>query len=285
MDKVLVIGIVGESVFMKCDHFHKPGETIKVDNIYSEIGGKGFNQALTIKKLGGNVKFICSLGNDSIKEKCINEINKLNVDFEYFIDNKKMTAYATILTNKLGDNQVSVYQGSSLNISNLNEIFNEIDQAEYILLQLEIPYDINLAIVKYAKSKGKKVILNPAPVADISELLKYVDIITPNEIEIITLFGSNYQEELIDKPFKTIVTRGDKSTLLFDKSMKEFDTHKVQVKDTTGAGDAFNGALVYQLANQKSIEEAIIFANKVASHTVQYDYVLPGILSLEQSEK
>ena len=67
--------------------------------------------------------------------------------------------------------------------------------------------------------------------------------------------------------------------------MKEFDTHKVQVKDTTGAGDAFNGALVYQLANQKSIEEAIIFANKVASHTVQYDYVLPGILSLEQSEK
>ena len=69
MNKVLVIGIVGESVFMKCDHFHKTGETIKVDNIYTEIGGKGFNQALTIKELGGNVKFICALGLDKKKDE------------------------------------------------------------------------------------------------------------------------------------------------------------------------------------------------------------------------
>ena len=82
MNKVLVIGIVGESVFMKCDHFHKTGETIKVDNIYTEIGGKGFNQALTIKELGGNVKFICALGLDKKKDEIVNEINNFTLDIE-----------------------------------------------------------------------------------------------------------------------------------------------------------------------------------------------------------
>ena len=281
MNKILVIGIVGESIFMKCDHFHKPGETISVDDIYAEIGGKGFNQALTIKELGGDVKFICALGNDTIKDKCINDIKMLGVNFDYFIDQNKKTAYANILTNKAGDNRVSVYHGASLKVDNLPKIYEEVDKAEYILLQLEIPYDINLNIAKYAKSKNKKVILNPAPVFDINELLKYVDIITPNEIEAISLFGINYQEELLNKPFKTIVTRGDKTTLLIDDVVKEYQTEKVTPKDTTGAGDTFNGALVYYLSVGENIENAIKYANKVASHTVQYDYVLPGILSLK----
>ena len=285
MNKILVIGIVGESVFMKCDHFHKPGETISVDNIYTEIGGKGFNQALTIKKLGGNVKFICALGNDHIKDKCIEDINKLGLNFDYFIDQNKNTAYANILTNKDGDNRVSVYQGASLKLEDLTKIYEEIDKAEYILLQLEIPFEINLNIVKYAKSKNKKVILNPAPVASINELLDYVDIITPNEIEAITLFGPNYYETLLNKPFKTIVTRGHKNTILITDTIKEFEVDKVIPKDTTGAGDAFNGALVYRLSLGDNIDTAIKYANKVASQTVLYDYVLPGILSLKEIEK
>ena len=122
MNKILVIGIVGESVFMKCDHFHKPGETISVDDIYTEIGGKGFNQAFTIKVLDGDVKFICALGNDLIKDKCIEDMKKLEVSFDYFIDQNKNTAYANILTNKEGDNRVSVYHGASLNLNNLSKI-------------------------------------------------------------------------------------------------------------------------------------------------------------------
>ena len=270
---------------MKCDHFHKPGETISVDDIYTEIGGKGFNQAFTIKELGGDVQFICALGNDQIKEKCIEDMKKLEVSFDYFIDQNKNTAYANILTNKEGDNRVSVYHGASLKVDNLSKIYEEIDNAEYILLQLEIPYEINLNIAKYAKLKNKKVILNPAPVTEINELLDYVDIITPNEIEVITLFGTNYQDDLLNKPFKTIVTRGEKNTILITDTVKEFETEKVIPKDTTGAGDAFNGALVYRLSLGDNIENAIQYANKVASQTVLYDYVLPGILSLKETEK
>ncbi len=284
MNKILVIGIVGESVFMKCDHFHKPGETIKVDNIYTEIGGKGFNQALTIKQLGGNVLFTCALGSDSIKDKIINDINKLEVPLKYFIDPNKQSAYANILTNKDGDNQVSVYHGATLSIDNINEIYQEIDNAEYILLQLEIPYEINLKIAKYAKAKNKTVILNPAPVCNIDELLNYVDIITPNEIEAITLFGEDYQTKLIDRSFKTIITRGGKSTVLIDKKVTLYDVEKVTPKDTTGAGDAFNGALVFNIAKGFNLSDSIKNANVVAGHTVQYDFVLPGILDLKKIE-
>lgn len=281
MNKILVVGIVGESVFMKCDHFHNPGETIAVNEIYTEIGGKGFNQALTIKILGGDVKFVCALGNDHIKEKCLNEMTELGVEYKYFIDSNHNTAYANILTNKYGDNQVSVYHGASLNSTNLTQLYSEIDQSEYILLQLEIPYMINLEIAKYAKSKNKTVILNPAPVCEIKDLLNYVDIITPNEIEVVTLFGEDYQNVLLNRSFKTIVTRGNKTTLLIDGSVTEFETVSVNVKDTTGAGDAFNGALVYRLSQGDSMKEAIMLANSVAGHTVQYDYVLPGIISLK----
>ena len=234
MNKILVVGIVGESVFMKCDHFHKKGETIKVENIYTEIGGKGFNQALTIKRLGGEVKFVCALGNDLLKDKIINEINKLNVPMTYFVDKNNQSAYATILTNKQGDNQVSVYQGAQLSINNLQSIYKEIDDVDYVLLQLEIPYDVNLEIAKYAKSKNKKVILNPAPIADIEELLNYCDIITPNEIEVISLFGENYRERLINPNFTTIVTRGSKPTILIQNMVEEFPTEKVIVKDKIG---------------------------------------------------
>lgn len=285
MNKILVVGIVGESVFMKCDHFHKKGETIKVESIYTEIGGKGFNQALTIKRLGGEVKFVCALGNDLLKDKIINEINKLNVPMTYFVDKNNQSAYATILTNKQGDNQVSVYQGAQLSINNLQSIYKEIDDVDYVLLQLEIPYDVNLEIAKYAKSKNKKVILNPAPIADIEELLNYCDIITPNEIEVISLFGENYRERLINQNFTTIVTRGSKPTILIQNMVEEFPTEKVIVKDTTGAGDAFNGALVYNLAREKNIKESIKFASSIASNTVQYDYVLPGIIQLKKIEK
>lgn len=280
--KALVVGIVGESVFMKCDHFHQEGETIRVDNIYKEIGGKGFNQALTIHSLGGDVTFVCSLGSDSIKNNTVDEMNKLGINYKCFIDPKHGSPYATILTNKCGDNRVSVYSGSKLKQDDLNEIYQEIDKAEYILLQLEIPYEINLSIAKYAKSKNKIVVLNPAPVMDIAELLDYVDIITPNEIEVVTLFGENYQDILLNKPFKTIVTRGSKSTLLIDNLIKEFETEKVDVVDTTGAGDAFNGALVYKLLQNELLEDAIKFGQSCASKTVTYNYVLPGILALKK---
>ncbi len=285
MKNVLVVGIVGESVFMKCDHFHNEGETIKVENIYKEIGGKGFNQALTINELGGKVKFICALGNDNLKDNIVNEINKLSVPFEFFVDKNNQSAYATILTNKYGDNQVSVYQGASLTINDLDKIYKEIDKAEYVLLQLEIPYNINLEIAKYAKLKNKKVILNPAPISEIHELLNYCDIITPNEIEAISLFGNNYQEKLINRNFITIVTRGSKTTILIKDKIEEFEIQRVSVKDTTGAGDAFNGALVYAIANEMNLQEAIKFASNIASKTVQYDYVLPGILKLKKGEK
>lgn len=281
MNKILVVGIIGQSVFMKCKDFPKNGETIQVENIYSEVGGKGFNQALTIKNLGGNVKFVCALGNDYYGELCLNEMKRLGVTNHSFIKNNQKTAYANILTNCQGDNRVCVYPGASLEVEDLENIYTLIDEAEYVLLQLEIPFEVNLAIAKYAFNNKKHVILNPAPASNIDEILPFVEIITPNEIEAEMLFDKDYFNKLLNRNFLSIITRGKNNTLLIKECIKEFKVEPVEPIDTTGAGDAFNGALTYCLSIGMNIHEAIKFANEAASITVNYQYVLPGIEALK----
>lgn len=277
MSKILVIGIIGQSVFMKCNEFPESGETIKINDIYTEVGGKGFNQALTAKNLGADVKFVCALGDDLYGQLCISEMNRLGVKHHAFIKKNQRTAYANILTNSAGANQVCVYQGANFELFDLDYIYKFIDDSEYILLQLEIPNKINKAIVEYAFKKGKHVILNPAPAGNIDDLLPYVEIITPNEIEVEKIFGDKYREKLLNRNFLSIITRGEKNTLLVKECIKEFKVNSQIPVDTTGAGDAFNGALVYCLSVGISIHEAIKFANEVAGITIKHRYVLPGI--------
>ena len=281
MNKVLVVGIIGQSVFMKCKDFPKSGETIKVENIYTEVGGKGFNQALTIKNLGGNTTFVCALGDDSYGQLCLDEMKRLGVKHHAFIKKGKNTAYANILTNNKGSNQVCVYQGAELEYEDLKDIYKLIDESDYILLQLEIPFHINLAIAKYAYSQNKHIILNPAPASNIEEIIPYVEIITPNEIETKMLFGENYTQNLLNRNFLSIITRGEKNTLLIKECFKEFKVKPQTPVDTTGAGDAFNGALAYCLSIGIELHEAISFANEVAGITIMHQYVLPGIEALK----
>lgn len=281
MSSILVVGIIGESVFMECEKFPSIGETISIQNIYTEVGGKGFNQALTIHNLGGNVTFVCALGQDTYGEKCISEMKRMNIKHHCFIKKNMKTAYANILTDQAGHNQVCVFQGAKLEENDLQDIYELIDEHDYILLQLEVPFEINSAIMKYAYSKKKKVILNPAPAYDISSILEYCDIITPNEIEVQTLFGPNYKEKLLNRNFLSIITRGSKSTLLINECIKEFQVQNINPIDTTGAGDAFNGALVYCLSVGLNLHDAIKCANEVAGITIQHHYVLPGIEALK----
>ena len=280
MKKILVIGLVGDSIFMNCDHFHKEGETISVDNIYDEIGGKGFNQALTINKLNGDVTFISAIGNDIYKQKIIDDTTFLGLKHIY-IEKEERSAYATILTNKEGNNQVSVYPGSKLEESDLPLIYKEIDKADIILLQLEIPSNLNRNIIKYSKENNKIIILNTAPCKSFEEEYKLCDLIIPNEIEAVTLFGNNYMEKIKELDLNVIVTLGSKGCVHIDKEKcTYFESIKTNVVDTTGAGDVFCGSIAYYLSIGLTIDEAIKKANKNSSITIKYPYVIPGILKL-----
>lgn len=287
--KVLVIGLSGESIFLKVDHFHRNGETLKADNLVIEPGGKGYNQAVTCKKLGAEVSYLTVVGDDDYGDYAIKYLEQMGINVFYEKIKNTKTACATILTDNLGANQVTVFRGASdyLCKNHITLIEDAIKNVDYILLQLEVSIDLLREVVKLAKKYDTKVVLNPAPalIKSDDELINEVDFLTPNEIEAKDIFNipvnikvSEYGDFLqtIVKN-NVIITLGDKGCLYVKPNYYcYYDSIKVDAVDTTGAGDVFNAALVTMLKNNP-IENAIEFAVKASALSVCKPYVMNAI--------
>lgn len=292
---ITVFGICGYSVFMEVDKFHKKEETLISNSIHEEIGSKGFNQALTIAKQGLNVNFISAIGDDVFSKIVKDEFKKYNINY-YIKEKKGKAAFACILTNSTGDNHVTVYPGVKLELTDLDfiEIEDVIKKSNLVLLQLEIPNEINFRIIEIANKYKVKVILNPAPSKNFSEeYFKYKLLMTPNECEVKDIFKlDNLNDyEILKKKFKAkeiqeiVITLGDKGVLVYDGVFKKIKTNKVKAIDTTGAGDVFNGILSYMLVKEESLYNAALMASKAATTSVLKKYVLEAIPSLEDIKK
>ncbi len=295
MKRVFVIGLGGESLFLKVDHFHKIGETVQAQSLHSECGGKGYNQAVALQRFGANTIFLSAVGNDNNGDKCIKYLLDNNIDAK-IIKKDLPTPLATILIDKNGENQVTVYNGaiSLLNENDVDLYQKEISESDILLLQLEVPLNVNLRAMEIAKKNNVKVILNPAPAKLYSdELLQKADIITPNEEEARTIFKLNDNDDLEiikDKMKKfnikeVIVTIGSNGALHFKNGKcQHFPGVFAKTIDTTGAGDIFNAMLAYQLSMNKEIEEAIKYANVCASISTTKKGVMEAIPSIKEVE-
>ncbi len=126
-------------------------------------------------------------------------------------------------------------------------------------------------IVDVCHQNGIKTVLNPAPAHHLpEELIEKVTYITPNETECEELFDLDYESCLQKYPNKLIVTKGASGVDYYDgEKIINIPAHKVEVVDTTGAGDSFNGALCVGIVNGMELFEAIEYGNKVASYTIQ----------------
>lgn len=278
MQKVLVIGLVGESVFMECDHFPQIGETIQIKKMHNEIGGKGYNQAYALKMLGADVHFFGAVGSDKDGENVIKETSKRSLDADFAVDVNERTAYATILTDKKGENQVSVYPGAKLVLNDFKHFSNLISDADIILLQLETSLEVTKYVMEEAKRLNKIIVLNPAPATKYYDFFNYATYITPNEFEAKTLFGEDYEEYMIQNKINGVVTLGKNGAkVINDQVVSIINPIKVNAVDTTGAGDIFNAALVYMLSSGKSLIDAAKYANEVAAKSTEYHYVLNAI--------
>ena len=281
--RVSVIGICGESIFMRLDHFHEVGETVVTNNIHIEAGGKGVNQALTLAKLGADVSFLTALGKDAYAEECEKVFANAGLNYQIAYKDGVKTDVGVILTDKTGENQVTVYSGASkmLNANDVYAFEEHIANSEYLLMQLECSDEVLQAGVELAKKHGVKVILNPAPARAVSEdILKDIYTFTPNEMESEILF-KHYV------PKKYVVTLGKKGAKCI-----EGDGNEVYVepcpgvrKNTTGAGDVFNGAFTYALLTGKTFVDAVKFGNAASSYKIESNYVLDGIPTLEEVNK
>ncbi|CRF31781.1 ribokinase [Brachyspira suanatina] len=267
--KILIIGSINKDLVVTAPRFPKEGETILGSNFYTGNGGKGANQACAIGKLGGDVSILSAVGDDSFGKDLCNALiyNNVNTD-NLIIKNNVSTGIAVITVTDYGANNIIVAQGANALITK-DDIKEElISLYDIVVMQLEIPLEIAEYSAYIAKKLGKTVVLNPSPAVKLNkDFLSYVDILIPNETEIDIIGGIDYVFECGVK--NIILTLGANGCDLINKDgRKHFEAYKVDVVDTTAAGDSFLGGVVRMIANNKSIEEAIIFATKVANITV-----------------
>lgn len=269
INRILVIGSINKDLVVTAPRFPKEGETILGNNFSTSNGGKGANQACAIGKLGGNVSMLGAVGDDSFGKDLSEALKANNVNTDNLIvKNNVSTGIAVITVAENGANHIVVAQGANALITKEDIKEDLISSFDIVVMQLEIPLEIAKYAAGIAKKLGKTVILNPSPAVKLDkEFLSYTDILIPNETEIDIIGGIDYAFECGVK--NIILTLGANGCDLISKdSRKHFDAYKVDVVDTTAAGDSFLGGVVRMLADDKTIEEAIIFATKVSNITV-----------------
>ena len=288
MKKLVVIGSSNMDLVVSTEHFPLSGQTVMGKKFMTNFGGKGANQAVAASLLGGDVFFICKVGNDNYGREMIEKFQKDGIDTQYVTaTDQAATGIAVITVDANGENTIVVASGANglLASEDIRNAEPAISQADVLLMQLETPVEPLCTAAQIAHKKGKYVILNPAPAPKAplpSDLLRHIDLIIPNETEATSITGVEISDlqsaERAMKALKELgakdamITLGEKGVLAYeDVKVKLFPACKVQAIDTTAAGDTFCGALSVAICQGQGMKEAIAFANKAAAYTVQHE--------------
>ncbi len=291
-NNIVVIGSTNVDMIIKSDRLPKSGETLIGGKFFKAGGGKGANQAVAAARAGGRVTFLSRVGNDVFGQEAIQGYRNDKINVSYVkIDQAESTGIALIFVDSKGENCISVASGANMKLdqSDINDATIELDNADVVLMQLETPIETIEYIIKLLKNKQVKTILNPAPALKISDdLLRHLTIITPNETEVELLTGVTVKDEkdalkaskiLLGKGVKNvIITMGKKGAFLHSESDSIFiPAFEVNALDTTAAGDTFNGALAVAVAEGKTLEDAVEYANAAAAISVTKIGAQPSI--------
>lgn len=299
MKKVVVLGSLNMDMVVTTERLPVIGETIHGQYIRYMMGGKGANQAVASSRMGISTSLIGSVGNDTFGEKIRKHLSEENLDISSVkIEKNAFTGIATVFhTNH--DNAIVVIPGANEFCTKqvVDEHIDIIKQADVLLTQLEIPMETVEYALKKAKEFGVKTILNPAPYAELAtELFEYIDYFTPNESEFASMIGKElnsseeFEAEMVDwsKKHKVnlVVTRGDVgSSYIENGEVHTIPSMKVDVVDTTGAGDTFNGILAYAIAEEIELREAVTMAGKGASLSITAFGAQSGMPTIETLKK
>jgi len=275
--RIAVLGSIHMDYVISLDRMPRLGETLIGKGFKMAPGGKGANQAVAAARLGAEVYMIGRVGEDLIGDELLRNFERNGVKTDHVKRAKTHSGVALIFVDSSGNNIIGVAPGADYHVSreDVDEALKDLgDRINILLLQLEIPIDVVEYAVKKFSEKGVKIILNPAPYRPLSsETLSKVFIATPNEVELELMSGVKIASdrdlvragrEAIEKLGikNLVVTLGSRGAMIItEKEEKLIPAFKVKPIDTTGAGDAFNGALAVALSKGKSLEEAVRYAN------------------------
>ena len=281
--KILVIGSSNTDMTAKTHALPRPGETVLGGVFTMGAGGKGANQAVAAQRLGGEVQFICKVGQDLFGDNAVSQYKAEGLDVSGILRSSLPSGVALIYVDDHAENCIVVASGANGDLSEADiDLSREaIVNCGILLLQLETPIPSVLKAAKMAHEAGATVVLNPAPACPLpEELFRYIDLFIPNETELSTFSGlpvdnaeqaqqaaAAMQEKGVGK---IIVTMGSKGALICESGSTDFiPAHKVNAVDTTAAGDTFCGALCVALSEGKDLKAATEFATAASALTVQ----------------
>lgn len=294
------MGSANVDFILKIPRFHGPGETMIAENFVTAFGGKGANQAVAAKRLGGRTGLLAKLGGDPYGRSYCQYLIRNGFERKFLLVEEKMpTGIALIEVSSDGENRILVSPGAngSLSPRDLGKFSSAFQEAGIFVTQLEIPMESVLKGLKMAKKAGAVTLLNPAPAQRISgEVLAYVDYLLPNETEAETLTGLMIKEErdiaaaaakLLDRGVKNVVITLGRRGAFFKNREDEIwaEGFPVKSEDTTAAGDAFVGAFACGLAEGRELYEILTFANAAGALTTTRLGAQPSLPSRRGVEK
>ncbi|MBJ3790459.1 ribokinase [Bacillus sp. OA1] len=268
MPNIAVVGSISMDLVAVSKKRPKAGETVIGEAFHTIPGGKGANQAVAAARLGANVAMIGAVGNDNYGTVVRKNLENERVFIDYVVPvTDAVTGIAHIVLAE-EDNSIVVVQGANalVNESVVNRSKDLLIKADMVVLQLEIPLETVKYVLAICEEHNIPVMLNPAPAQVLSEdILEKATYITPNEHEcriVLDDFTSPIEDLLAKYPNKLLMTEGSNGVRFHNGTeIVHVPSIAVDVVDTTGAGDTFNGALAVALSEGETLQKAIRFAN------------------------
>jgi ribokinase len=295
--RIVVVGSLNADLVVRVDRFPAPGETVAGRDFAVIPGGKGANQACAAARMGGDVSMIGRVGADAHGELLRRSLASAGVDVSDVRPHPRCaTGVALITVDGAGENDIVIVPGANgtFTVEELERGGGRLDSASVLLLQLEIPLATVHAAARRARRAGATVILDPAPAAPLPDtLLREVDYLTPNETELAALLGgvrpgdeTAAARALVGRGARNVVVkRGERGALLVGAGGETvWPAFTVDAVDATAAGDAWNGAFAFALADGRSPGDAGRLATAAATVSVTRRGAQPSMPTLAEAE-
>ena len=285
MPHIVVVGSLNMDLVVEVPSIPQPGETVLGKNFATFPGGKGANQAVAAARLGSKVSLIGRVGQDSFGDQLLVSAQADGINVSHVgRDDTAATGVAMITVDERGQNSIAVASGANFRLTadHVRKAWTKLDDVDILVMPLETPLETIAAAVELARQSGVTVVLNPAPARSLpAEILASVDVLVPNEPETEQLTGmvistiddrqTAARQLLALGVGNVVLTLGSQGALALDSHKDQFaliPACRVDVVDTTAAGDAFVGGVAVGLGEGNSLIESVRFANAVGALAV-----------------
>ena len=301
---VHVVGSVNDDLRLTVVKHAVPGETITATSARRELGGKGANQAVAARRAGAIVRFVGAVGSDPAGDELVAALEAEGIDTSGVARiEHELTGRAIVSVDASGENLITVVPGANgaIEVDAVRASLAAVQQGDIVVLQLEVPFEVNAAAARAGHERGALVVLNSAPSDPrVLSLVEDLDLLVVNRSELADLIAADADAdadtatadataaaadgqagtaaddlrvaatELADRLGVRLLCTfgGDGSVLIGEGTPIEQEAHRVEAVDTTAAGDTFIGYVVASLADDELWVDALETASRAAAVAV-----------------